>query len=397
MHIAGIAAEYDPFHNGHELHIRKTREILGHDCGIVCAMSGSFTQRGEPACLPKHVRAHAALICGADLVLEIPAAHALSSAEGFAFAAASIFESLGCVDRISFGSESGDIGKLQAAAQALSSPELGALLREEMTRGISYAAAVQKAAERLSGKDLSVLASPNNLLGVQYIKALIRLKSYILPVTVTREGAGHDAFSADRAYPSASALRAKLRRGQSIAGYVPAAAEELYSDAVKAGRAPVSADALEIAVLSRLRSMSREEFAALPDSTEGLGQRLMNIARKASSLEELYAEVKTKRYAMSRIRRMVMCAFLGISVDIKREKPLYARVLACGPGGREILRRIDKDFPVITKPAAAKKLSGAALGDFLMEVRATDLWVLGRPERSARAGGEEWTTGPVIL
>lgn len=397
MKIAGIVAEYNPFHTGHLIHIERTRQAVGEEAGIVCVMSGNFVQRGEPAVFEKHARALAAVLSGADLVLELPVPYVLSSAEGFAFGAVSLLDSLKCVDYISFGSEAGSVSELRKTAELLLEPALDAVLKEELGRGVSYAAARHSAAERLSELKLDILKTPNNILGIEYIKAIIRLKSTLEPITFKRAGAGHDEKSASNGIASASMLRERLRDGLDINGYVPETAALVFHEETACGRAPVFMDSLETAILYRLRSMSKEEYEALPDASEGLGFRLMKHARKEASLTAVIDRVKTKRYAYSRIRRMVMCAFLGIQSNTRPKKPPYARVLACNIKGRDILRQIQKSIPVITKPAGAKKLPAEAAQLFGLEAAVTDKYVLAYPEVSNRVGGQEWILGPKIV
>ena len=392
--IIGIAAEYDPFTNGHARHLELTRRAFGEDCAAVCVMSGSFTQRGEPACTGKFARARAAIAGGADLVLELPVDFAMSSAERFAFGAVSILDALGCVDAMSFGSECGETSELAAAAELLASPELDAEIRSELSRGVSYAAARQSAAERLAGRSLPVLERPNDILAIEYIKALRTLGSAVEPFAVPRSGA-HDGDDAE--YPSASVLRAALRSGGSIRGMTPPACAEIIEAETASGRAPVSAEALETAVLARIRSMTLNELEALPDAGDGLAERMFKAARSAKTLAELCALAKTRRLAMSRIRRTAMNAFLGITPESRAAAPQYIRVLAANEKGRAVLRQSESRLPVITKAAGVKRLSDGAVSEFMLEVRASDLWSLGRPAAQARTAGEDWLTSPYMF
>ncbi len=391
--IIGIAAEYDPFTNGHAEHIRRTRSVLGEDCAVVCVMSGSFTQRGEPACLGKFARARAAVEGGADLVLELPTDFALASAERFAFGAASVLDALGCVDAMSFGSESGDAEELAEIAGVLLDPEIDALIRAELALGAPYAAARQRAAEKLSGRKLPARGRPNDILAIEYIKALRRLGSGVEPVAILREGA-HDADGPR--FPSASVLRAALRRGGRVDGMTPPACADLIRAEIEAGRAPVSSEALETAVLARLRSMKQEDFIALPDSGDGLAERMLKAVSRARTLAELYELTKTRRLAMSRIRRAAMCAFLGVTAESRAASPLYIRVLAAGEKGRAVLKKKTRRLPLVTKAASAKKLDEAALSEFMLDVRASDLRSLGRPSPEQRIPGEDWLTSPYM-
>ncbi len=260
MKNAGIVAEYNPFHTGHLIHIEHTRQAIGEDAGIVCVMSGNFVQRGETAVYEKHARALAAVLSGADLVLELPVPYVLSSAEGFAFGAVSLLDSLKCVDYISFGSETGNVSELRKTAELLLEPALDSILKDELSRGVSYATARHIAAEKLSDQKLDILKTPNNILGIEYIKALIRLDSTIEPLTFKRVGAGHDKKEAVNDIASASMLRERLRDGLDINGYIPEAAALVFHEEVACGRAPVFMSGLETAVLSKLRTMSKEEY-----------------------------------------------------------------------------------------------------------------------------------------
>jgi predicted nucleotidyltransferase len=378
MKIFGIIAEYNPLHRGHEYQIKRTRELLGQDSGYICLLDGNFVQRGEAALFNKHARAEAAVHCGADLVLELPLPYALSSAEGFAFGAVSILNRLNCVDYLSFGSESGDTKELYEIADLLLKPEIDELIIKELKNGIPYASARQRAAETLAGRPLNMLTQRNNILGVEYIKALTKLDSSIIPITIKRDFSFHSAT--------------ELRGLNNCLDKLPCEAAEVFAAEIKAGRGPVRLASLETAILYKLRTMSREEFAGLPDATEGLGDRLFKLAG-AESLDLLYKRAATKRYPEARIRRMVINAYLGIKAGTaKAELPnLYARVLAANSKGREIINRIDKAFPVITKPAHGR---GSTL--FELEAKATDLYVIGYPDALQRKGGSEWTRSPYI-
>lgn len=391
--IIGIAAEYDPFTNGHADHIRRTRLAAGEYCAVVSVMSGSFTQRGEPACVGKFARAKAAVAGGADLVLELPADFALASAERFAFGAVSVLDALGCVDMMSFGSESGDAAELAETAAVLLDPAMDALIRDELSHGASYAAARQRAAEKLAGRKLPALARPNDILAIEYIKAMRRLGSAMEPLALLREGA-HDAD--DAVFPSASVLRARLRIGESVDGMTPPACAEIIAAEVASGREPVSPEALETAVLAVLRRMELSDFLALPDAGDGLAERMLKAAAKARTLSELYELTKTRRLAMSRIRRAAMCALLGVTAESRAASPGYIRVLAANEKGRAVLKKKTRRLPLITKAASAKKLEGAALREFLLDVRASDLRSLGRPAPEARIAGEDWLTSPYM-
>ncbi len=398
MKTAGIAAEYNPFHKGHALHLARTRERLGPETALVCVMSGDFVQRGEPAVFSRHLRAAAALRGGAELVLELPLPWALSSAEGFAFGAVSILHRLGCVDALSFGSESGDGAAIRRAAALLDSPALPPLLKEELAGGSPFAAARQRALERLTGESFAWLRSPNDLLAVEYAKALARLGSGMELLPIRRRGPGHDAAEPAEGLLSASAVREKLLAGEDASAAVPPEALALYRAEIAAGRGPVSLAAAETSILTRLRTMGEEDFAALPGVGEGLHLRLFRAARRCGSVEELLAEVKTKRYALSRLRRAVCCAWLGLRAEDAAGEPPYARVLALNGRGREVLRAAKEkgSLPLVTKPAAVRELDGRSRRLFELEVRAADLYALCFTGAENRRAGQEWERGAVV-
>ena len=299
METAGIVAEYNPFHRGHAWHIAETRRRLGGDAPVVCVMSGHWVQRGECALADKWLRAALALSGGADLVVELPTPWAMASAEPFARGAVSLLAATGVVDVLSFGSETGELAPLEAAAAALDAPDYPERLRAALGRGLSFPAARQEAA------GAACLSAPNNNLGVEYLRSLRALGSTIRPLTVPRQGAGHDGPAAG-GFASASELRRLLRagRGEEAAPYLTAPWSGELADMQH----------IERAVLARLRTMGEGDWAALPDGggAEGLPSRLAKAAREAVSLEDFYTRAKTRRYPHARLRRLALAAFLGL-------------------------------------------------------------------------------------
>ncbi|MCL2401263.1 MAG: nucleotidyltransferase family protein [Oscillospiraceae bacterium] len=393
MGTAGIICEYNPMHSGHMKHIEETKRRL--DCAIVCVMSGNFVQRGDFAVFSKHARAETAVKAGADLVLELPTPYVLSSAEGFAKAGVCILDQLGICDYISFGSESGDIEDLKTAADALALDETDTLTKEWLNQGLPYAQARQKAAEAVLGSKAALILTPNNLLGIEYIKAIYALGTTMTPMTVKREGDAHDSATG----VSGSALRKMLAFGKRPWSYMPQTAALVCIEALKAGRAPVLMKAGELAMLSRLRGMSEADFAQLPGAVEGLDKRFFRYAATAPTVETILEKVKTKRYAMSRLRRMLLCACLGITAEDSAKPPPYLRVLAMNGVGRELLRDIGKrtTLPIITKPASAHELPARARELFYKEAAATDFYALAYPNEKQRAGAQEWTISPRVV
>lgn len=396
MTIAGIIAEYNPFHNGHAYQIAGTR-ALGATHVAVC-MSGSFTQRGECAVLAKHARVKAALLGGADLVVELPPPYAVSSAERFAFGGVSILNALGCINMLSFGSEIGDIIALKRTAQALESPQFAPLLQVQLDKGLVFPKARQLALIQLLGEDALVLSHPNNTLGVEYLKWLVRLNSRIQPVTIPRKGVSHESTHASGGYASASLIRQHmLLEQEDWRRFVPVSAEEIYSDEIQDGKAPCTLRRVERAVLARLRGMTSEAFIAFPDVTEGLEGRIYKAVRSAASLDELYALIKTKRYTLSRIRRMVLCAFLGLDASLQVQPPPYIRILGFNARGAEILAKAKQtcSLPVSTSLSDLAMVNEHCKSFAQAQAAAADIFALCSPRNLPC--GLDFTLKPVII
>jgi len=330
----GIICEYNPLHLGHKKQINRIREVFGPDVTIVCAMSGNYVQRGAPAIIDKSYRAKAAVLSGADLVLELPVTTSLSSAEGFASGGVKILGKL--CDYLCFGAETADADALLSAAQAQLSPEFPPLLKQALETGKSFPAARQAALEQL-GVDSALLSQPNNILGVEYCKAILAQTSTIKPFPIHRAGSYH-AEIADAENPSATAVRNLMLIAHNWRSCVPKQVRSVFENA------PLHALAAgERAVLAKLRTMTDAEFEALPFGSEGLWRKFMHACREESTLEAIITATKSKRYTRTRIDRMVMCAFLGITKEQLEAEVPYVRVLAFNDKGREILKAAKKD------------------------------------------------------
>ena len=403
MRVAGIIVEYNPLHMGHVHLLRETRRLLGEDAAVVCAMSGDFVQRGDFALMRRQARAMAAVQSGVDLVLELPLPWAVSSAERFAEGGVCTLASCGVVDTLVFGSECGDAAALRRVALALLDGDFPARLRRELERGDSFAAARQRAvAGSVPPSDAALLANPNDILGVEYCKSLLRRRAALEVLALPRLGAAHDAQTLKPGQnASASAIRALLRAGrgrEALEQMAPAMAAVYGAEAV-AGRAPVFLENCERAVLARLRTMGEEDFAALDEGREGLYRRLCRAGRTAVSVAELLETARTRRYALARLRRMVLWAYLGLRPGTFPGEIPYLRPLAANETGRALLARMRKaaGVPVLTKPADVRCLGGAAQALFHQEARAADLYALAYPDLAAAAGGSLWRDRPLIL
>ena len=327
MNTIGIICEYNPLHAGHKKQIDLLRD---GDTAIVCLMSGNFVQRGHPAIIDKSVRAEAAIRSGADLVLELPTVYALSSAEGFAAGGVRILS--GFCDKLCFGAETADREALMSTAQALLGDEFPPRLRKFLELGKSFPAARQAALEEM-GLDGSLLEKPNNILAVEYCKAILSQAPNMEPMPIHRGGSYHDT-QAELENPSATAIRSLMMEHRYWKSYVPGEAVSLFENAalhhISAG---------ERTILARLRTMSDEAFEALPYGSEGLWRKFMHACRSCATLEEIIEATKSKRYTRSRIDRMVMCACLGLTAEDLTAPVPYVRVLALNDRGRTVLKK----------------------------------------------------------
>ena len=329
MRTVGIICEYNPLHLGHKKQMDLLRSRFGSDCAIVCLMSGNYVQRGMPAIVDKSMRAKAALLSGADLVLELPVTYALSSAEGFARGGVEILSTV--CDDLCFGAETADPDALMNTAKALRSDDFPPLLRAQLDTGKSFPAA-RAAALAQMGLDASLVESPNNILAVEYCKAILATGCAMKAMPIHREGSYHDELP-DAQNPSATAVRQLMLAKSDWESFVPT--PELLRDA------PLHTLAAgETAILMKLRTMTDAEFENLPYGSEGLWRKFMHASRSCATLEEIIATTKSKRYTRTRIDRMVICAFLGITKEILAEKAPYVRVLALNDRGRSVLKRM---------------------------------------------------------
>ena len=397
MRTAGIISEYNPFHRGHAWQLGELRAQLGADTAVVCAMSGSFVQRGDFAVMRTHARAEAAVRGGADLVLELPLPWAIASAEGFAAGGVGVLAATGAVDTLVFGSECGDTETLKAVAAALESESFAAYLRQGLQEGVSFAAAREAAARKLLGEKAAVLAQPNDTLGVEYCKAIARQAAALMPLALPRRGVGHDGGAAE-GFASASRIRELLINGGSADEFLTPESAAICARECAAGRAPVTMANAERAILARLRAMREEDFAPF-DGGEGLYHRFYDAVQRETTIDGILAAAKSKRYAYARLRRLLLAVYLGITPEDIPQRVPYLRVLACNARGREVLRRMKTTAaaPVLTRSADVRRLDAGAQRLFALTARAEEQYVLAYPDLAAARPGSAWTTDPVIL
>lgn len=391
----GIVAEFNPFHNGHKYLIDS---VKGDSDTVTVVMSESFVQRGECACVSPYARTQMALKCGADLVLSLPVPYATASAERFALGGISVLGGLGCVDTLAFGSESGNAEKLKKCADILISDDFSDILEKHLADGVSFPVARQKAVEEISGSEFSeILSSPNNILGVEYIKAINKLGLNIGVKPITRIGVDHDSKTSNGEFCSASAIRENLIAGKFIGEYLPEDAREIMVEEIENNKAPATISNLETAIIYKLRSMTVEDFKGVPDVSEGLEYRLFDAVKNSSYLEEILEKVKTKRYTHSRIRRIIICAFLGIKKsDVLAPVP-FIRVLGFNENGAKLLKKAKETatLPIITKASEVFVLGKTAKRVFELECFARDMLSLALPVRDEF--GKEMTDKLIVL
>ncbi len=339
MKTSAIICEYNPLHNGHVYHIQKTRE--NGATHIVAVLSSNFVQRGDVALLDKFDRAKLALRAGADLVLELPTVFSMSSAELYATGAISLLRGLGMIDELSFGSSNGDLECLELLTEASVSTTkvYQERILDLMRQGESYPAAMWEIVrQRYGNRVAGMMHDPNNLLAIEYLKAMQKLDVDFKPFTIQRQCVSHDSMTASDMFASASFIRKSVGDGDhSYLDYVPACTAKLLSQRITEGRT-AHIQNLERIALYKMRMMTEEELLQLPDVGKNLQNRIY-AARSADSWEELLASIKTKCYTMARIRRILLSALIGMTKEDQRHYPPYARVLAFNERGREILGR----------------------------------------------------------
>ncbi len=388
MRSVGIIAEYNPFHNGHAYQLQKAKEASGADFAVA-VMSGDFVQRGEPAMFDKRLRAKWALENGADMVIALPAPFALASAEAFALGGVTLLSKSGIADSIAFGSECGDTALLCRAAEALGSEaeELKALIRFNISRGLSYPDGRARAFCEYFPSDIaSALSSPNDILGIEYIRALRRTDAALRPIAICRAGVAHDSARACGAFSSASSIRQAIASGEAgpIRPYVP---ECVYNDILGAlgNAAPITLQSLSRETVYALRRMDSEQLRALPDVSEGLENLIYSACRAHADIGSVLSAVKSRRYTMARLKRICMCALLGIyGSPMKRPDGLFIRVLGIRREAQPLLSALHErsELPVVTRYKDVAKLNEKQRELMAIELRCADIAALGRPSPS---------------
>lgn len=390
MKTVGLITEYNPFHNGHAYHIEKAKMLTGAD-RVIVVMSGDFVQRGAPAVMPKHLRAKSALLSGASLIIELPVCFATGSAEYFAQGSISLLNQLGCIDSICFGSECGDLHLLKEIAQILAdeSIEYQTALKQALKEGASFPAARQEALNIYSNKYSEILASPNNILGIEYLKALAKIHSKMEPFTIKRIGAGYHDMNIDGQFSSATAIRSDIYQLADVNSsseslplthiqtQVPSSCHELMKKNYQT-RYPVKADDFSLLLKAKLLSETAGSLSHYLDMSPELANRILRLRNDYLSFEQFCDLLKTKELTRSRISRSFIHVLLGITNDwltaMKAPAP-YARILGFRRDHADLLGILKRtsDIPLITSPARAV-LADTAYQMLELDIYASNLY-----------------------
>ena len=360
MKICAVVAEFNPFHNGHAYLLEKIRNSgYSH---IVVIMSGNYVQRGEAAIFPKDARANAALQMGANLVVELPTVKVLATAEKYAFSALSIIKKLGSqINALAFGTETENFENLIKIKEILKTEIFKKEVKLQLEKGLSFAVCRENAVKNILKNPglTSEIKSPNNILAVEYLKAMDKLGMSLDCLPVKR-------MEVPGRYFSASKLREMITQGNlDFKNYIPEKIE--FKNDLKVSYFEMSRE-----IICKLRSLEKSDFASLPDVSEGLENRIYNAVKRACSFPELLNLAKTKRYAMARIKRIILCAFLGIDSSVASAELPYIKVLGSDKKGFEILKNVD--CPVVTRYSDVLKFGSNAQEFFELENKFTNLY-----------------------
>lgn len=366
--ILGIVSEYNPFHNGHIVHLRQSIESTQSQF-VIAVMSGNFIQRGDTAIVDKWTRAEMALRQGVDLVIELPTVYATSSAENFAYGAIKILDSIGIVDYVSFGSECGNINLMADIADVLNDEpqEYSQLLHDQLQLGRSFPSAREIAInEYFLGNTTytNILKSPNNILGIEYIKALKALNSNIIPITIRRNYVDYNSTSPDleKGIASASAIRTMIQNGKSIRKVVPQTTYDLIKQKAKLGQLVSGIGHYSNQIIYNLRKMSLDEIANLADVSEGLENVFKLASMRTSNVYEAISMIKSKRYTQSRIQRIMLYSLLGITkkdIELSKKVTPYIRILGFTSKGKRLISAISDANPKLNIIISVKKFVDA--------------------------------------
>ena len=386
MATVAIIAEYNPFHSGHLYHINKIREEFGEDTAVIVIMSGNFTQRGEVSFADKLTRAKCAVICGANLVLELPFPYSIASADIFAKSGVHIANNLGNIEYLSFGSESGNIALLSEVAEIMLSDEYKkSFSKFSSDKSLGYAKVCELAYIDCAGENKRFDFSSNNILAIEYIKALKASGSKIKPHTVKRNGADYssESFTKDYEFQSATAIRnAFSEKTETALRYIPKEIHSILKNGITEKEFPCNGEKLSPAIISHYRLSSASAGSDIHDAGNGLYNRLISASIKATNLSSLLTLTETKKFTKARIRRAMWYGFLGVTSSDVKTAPRFTQILAMDRIGISKLKTIERNenFYVLTKPADCKHFDDVALRQKNLSERADSVFELTRPD-----------------
>lgn len=390
--VLGIVAEYNPFHNGHLYHFENAKSKTESDY-VVAIISGNFTQRGDTSIVNKWEKTKMALYSGVDLVIELPTIYSISSAENFANGAIKILNDMGIVNYISFGMEAEDITILNNIANVLydEPKEYKDILKNELKDGITYAKGMEIAVCKYLKDDKykDVLSGSNNILAIEYLKSLKRLKSTIIPVGIKREKVFYNSRRIIDDYASATGIRYLLEKRQieDISKLVPYNTFNILIENIRSGKYNLNLNIFSKEIMYKLRSMNVKEIANLPEVSEGLEYLIKETSKNTNNIVELIENIKTKRYTQNRIQRILLYALLNINkADMEMSKKVkpYVRVLGFNENGQKLLSEISKKNNVITSVKNFEKSNKNTKLKRMLEIDkyATDIYTLGYANNS---------------
>ncbi len=392
--VLGIIAEYNPLHNGHMYHLEQSKREAGCDYSVA-VIGGNFTQRGDASLINKWAKADMALQAGVDLVLELPTIYATSSAENFADGAIKLLENLKIIDYVSFGSELGELEILDSIADVLykEPKEFSSLLQKELKNGVSFPKARENAIIHYfknSSNYSEILNHPNNILAIEYLKALKKYKSSITPVTIKRESSDPTTNRIKTGFASSSEIRELILRKENVKTLIPKPTFNVLKNSIKNGELVTGLEDFEQPLIYNLRKMSLEQIANLPDVSEGLENKIKDAANQHSYLENIIEEVKSKRYTETRIKRILLHSLLDITkkdIEMSKRTIPYARVLGFNARGKKMISAISKQNPKLSIIVSVKNFVDQSsnrnhLNMLAKDVLATNIYTLAYRENS---------------
>lgn len=413
MKAVGFIVEYNPFHNGHAWHLAKAKELSGCEFSVA-VMSGNFVQRGQPALFDKWQRAEMAVQSGVDLVIELPFVFTVRSAQYFAASGIRLLHSLNIISHVCFGAETNDTGLLQKIAKASEEKDVVALLKQNLKKGLTYAAALSQSIEASYGINGNLLSSPNTILAVEYLRAIAKYAPELIPLPIKRIANDYHDREISGSIASATAVRLALYASGGLTSNaietIPKATAIIISKLLSAERGPSLPDGLSQFILARLRTANLNWLKNLPEVSEGLENKISECALKAATLTEFFTMVKSKRYPQTRLQRIITHAIIGTTKSeiayYDQTGPLYARILAFNKNGRQMLKHISakSSIPLVTKTTHfLNSRERSSLGEdplknmLTIDTIASDIYVLTLPASRWHKGGLDFLLPPTYI